>query len=60
LIKITKSTGLMGCTSMVSGISPAIAQTMVNLGFDVREIATSATLRDALEQAFQLLGRKIT
>ena len=60
LIKITKSTGLMGCTSMVSGISPAIAQTMVNLGFDVREIATSATLRDALEQAFQLLGRKIS
>ena len=60
LIKITKSTGLMGCTSMVSGISPAIAQTMVNLGFDVREIATSATLRDALEHAFQLLGRKIT
>lgn len=60
LIKITKSTGLMGCTSLVSGISPAIAQTMVNLGFDVKEIATSATLRDALEHAFRLIGRSIT
>ncbi len=59
LIKITKSTGLMGCTSLVSGISPAIAQTMVNLGFDVKEIATSATLRDALEHAFRLIGRSI-
>lgn len=60
LIKITKSTGLMGCTSLVSGISPAIAQTMVNLGFDVKEISTSATLRDALEQAFRLIGRTVT
>jgi rsbT co-antagonist protein RsbR len=59
LIKITKATGLMGCTSMVSGISPAIAQTMVNLGFDVKEITTSATLRDALEQAFRLIGRTV-
>ena len=60
LIKITKSTGLMGCTSLVSGISPAIAQTMVNLGFDVKEISISATLRDALEQAFRLIGRTVT
>jgi rsbT co-antagonist protein RsbR len=60
LIKITKSTGLMGCTSLVSGISPAIAQTMVNLGFDVGEISTSATLRDALEHAFRLIGRSVT
>ncbi len=60
LIKITKSTGLMGCTSLVSGISPAIAQTMVNLGFDVSEISTSATLRDALEKAFRLIGRNLS
>jgi rsbT co-antagonist protein RsbR len=60
LIKITKSTGLMGCTSLVSGISPEIAQTMVNLGFDVSEISTSATLHDALERAFRLIGRTVT
>ena len=60
LIKITKSTGLMGCTSLVSGISPEIAQTMVNLGFDVSEISTSATLHDALEHAFRRIGRTVT
>lgn len=60
LIKITKSTGLMGCTSLVSGISPSIAQTMVNLGFDVSEISTCATLRDALEKAFQMVGRRVS
>lgn len=59
MIKITKSTGLMGCTSLVSGISPAIAQTMVNLGFDVSEISTTATLRDALEHAFRMIGRNV-
>lgn len=60
LIKITKSTGLMGCTSLVSGISPEIAQTMVNLGFDVAQISTTATLHDALEHAFRLIGRRVT
>jgi rsbT co-antagonist protein RsbR len=60
LIKITKSTGLMGCTSLVSGISPEIAQTMVNLGFDTSQISTSATLHDALERAFRLVGRTVS
>lgn len=33
LIKMTKATRLMGCTCCISGISPAIAQTMVELGW---------------------------
>ena len=56
LIKITKATRLMGCTSLVSGVSPAIAQTIVHLGINVDEIRTTATLRDALEQAFRSVG----
>ncbi len=60
LFKITKSTGLMGCTSLISGISPAIAQTIVNLGIDVDEVNSTATLRDALEQAFKIIGRTVT
>ena len=60
LFKITKSTGLMGCTSLISGISPAIAQTIVNLGVDVGEVNSTATLRDALEQAFKIIGRTVS
>ena len=59
LIKITKSTKLMGCECILSGISPAIAQTIVELGIDVGEIKTTATLRDALEGAFRRAGLKV-
>lgn len=56
LIKITKATKLMGCECTLSGISPAIAQTVVELGIEVGEIRTTATLRDALEDAFRRTG----
>ena len=56
LIKITKATRLMGCECTLSGISPAIAQTVVELGIDVGEVNTTATLRDALEGAFRRTG----
>ena len=56
LIKITKATKLMGCKCTISGVSPAIAQTIVELGIDVGTIQTTATLRDALEDAFRTTG----
>lgn len=56
LIKITKATKLMGCECTISGVSPAIAQTVVGLGVDVDEVRTTATLRDALEGAFFRTG----
>jgi rsbT co-antagonist protein RsbR len=56
LIKMTKATRLMGCTCCISGISPAIAQTMVELGVEVGDILTHANLRDALQAAFTRLG----
>lgn len=60
LVKITKATRLMGCESTVSGVSPAIAQTIVELGIDVGTMMTTATMRDALADAFGTLGLKIT
>ncbi len=59
LIKITKATKLMGCECLLSGISPAIAQTMVELGIQVGDIRTTAALRDALSIAFQITGVEI-
>jgi rsbT co-antagonist protein RsbR len=56
LIKITKATKLMGCKCTISGVSPAIAQTIVELGIDVGEVETTATLRDALGNAFRVIG----
>ena len=56
LIKITKATRLMGCHAIVSGLSPAIAHTIVELGVDVESIRTTATLRDAFETALTIIG----
>ena len=60
LIKITKATRLMGCESTISGVSPAIAQTIVELGIDVGTVKTTVTMKDALADAFASLGTKIT
>lgn len=59
LIKITKATKLMGCECTISGVSPAIAQTVVELGIDVGEVSTTANLRDALTYAFRKTGAEI-
>jgi rsbT co-antagonist protein RsbR len=60
LIKITKATRLMGCESTISGVSPAIAQTIVELGIDVGTVKTTVTMKDALSDAFETLGKRIT
>jgi rsbT co-antagonist protein RsbR len=45
----------MGCECTISGLSPAIAQTIVELGIDVGRVKTTATMQDALVDAFQRL-----
>ena len=56
LIKITKATRLMGCKSLISGLSPAIAQTIADLGIDVGDVQTTGQLSDALRLAFDNVG----
>jgi rsbT co-antagonist protein RsbR len=53
LIKVTKATRLMGCESTISGVSPAIAQTITELGIDVGDVRTTANMRDALSLALK-------
>ncbi len=53
LIKVTKATRLMGCQSTISGVSPAIAQTITELGIDVGNVRTTANMRDALSLALE-------
>jgi len=59
LIKLTKATKLMGCESILSGISSEIAQTLVNLGVELGEITTTSTLKKALTKAFSMLGYEL-
>ncbi|MCG8576761.1 MAG: STAS domain-containing protein [Flavobacteriales bacterium] len=59
LIKITQATKLMGADCIISGISPAIAQTLVSLGISLGDVETQATLKDALENAFKMMDLKV-
>jgi rsbT co-antagonist protein RsbR len=60
LIKITKATRLMGCQCIISGISPAVANTIVQLGIDMGDVKTNATLREALVDSFTMLNLEVT
>lgn len=59
LIKIAKATKLMGCECILSGISPPVAQTIVQLGIDMESIHTKSTLSDALSEAFTMVNLKV-
>lgn len=60
IIKITKATKLMGCNCIISGISGAVAQTIVELGIQIDEINTTGNMQDALNTALQMTGSQIT
>jgi rsbT co-antagonist protein RsbR len=59
LIKITKATQLLGCRCVISGVSPAVAQTIINLGIDMEGIYTNSTLSDALQEAFTYINLEV-
>lgn len=56
LIKITKATKIMGCETIVSGVSSAIAHTIVELGIDIGEMMTTSSLRDAVSISLDRVG----
>ena len=58
LIKITKATRIMGCETLVSGVSCDIAHTIVELGVDLAGMQTTSTLRDALSQCLEKAKRR--
>ncbi|MFC7846742.1 STAS domain-containing protein [Streptomyces sp. NPDC001046] len=58
LMKTVAAARLMGAECIVSGIRPAIAQTIVHLGLDL-DVITRASLADALGYALHRLGADI-
>lgn len=60
LMKTVKAARLMGAECIISGIRPAIAQTIVHLGVDLSSVKTKATLSGALKTAFEILELKIS
>jgi len=60
LLKTVSAARLLGAECIVSGIRPQVAQTIVSLGIEFGDIATKATLADALAYALSRTGQKVT
>jgi rsbT co-antagonist protein RsbR len=58
LLKTVSAARLLGAECIVSGIRPQVAQTMVSLGIEFGDIATKATLADALAHALKRNGQR--
>lgn len=59
LIKTTKAGNMVGAGTILVGISPQVAQTLVRLGVSLGDIATFTDLRSGLEHVFKALGYQI-
>ncbi|MFI9803608.1 STAS domain-containing protein [Streptomyces sp. NPDC052301] len=60
LMKTVAAARLMGAECIVSGIRPAIAQTIVHLGIDLSSVLTRTSLSDALAHALDRQGTEVT
>ena len=49
----------MGASVIVTGLSSDVAQALVALGIDLREIATAGDLQGGIEEAERLLGYRV-
>lgn len=60
LLRATAAVRLLGASTILTGISPQVARTVVELGVDISAMHTRSRLADGIELALSLLGRKIT
>jgi rsbT co-antagonist protein RsbR len=56
LLKTVTAARLMGADCIISGVRPQIAQTIVHLGINLRDVTTKATLAAAFKTALDRLG----
>ena len=59
LVLTVEASRLLGATVIVTGLSPEIAQTLVNIGVDLSKMNTVGDLQGGIELAERVLGYKV-
>ncbi|TMQ55450.1 MAG: STAS domain-containing protein [Candidatus Eisenbacteria bacterium] len=59
LVLTVEAARLLGARVIVTGLSPEIAQTLVNIGVDLGKMNTVGDLQGGIEEAERLLGYKV-
>ncbi len=59
IVQTVEAARLMGAATVISGVSPEVAQTLVTLGVDLRRVATVGDLQRGLEEGDRLLGYRL-
>ena len=59
LVLTVEASRLLGATVIVTGLSPEIAQTLVNIGVDLGKMNTRGDLQGGIEEAERVLGYKV-
>ena len=59
IIKTVKAASLLGCTCIITGIRPEIAQTMTHIGIYFHEIHTERDMQEGLKKCLEMLGYEI-
>ena len=59
LVLTVEASRLLGATVIVTGLSPEISQTLVNIGVNLSKMNTVGDLQGGIEEAERLLGYKV-
>jgi rsbT co-antagonist protein RsbR len=56
IVQIIRAVELLGAKAVVTGIRPAVAQTVIAIGVDLSSITTRADLKDGLKLCLRSMG----
>ena len=57
LLRVVSAVGLLGAQSMLTGVSPKVAQTLIGVGAELAKVPSYATVEQALQRVMQRPGR---
>jgi rsbT co-antagonist protein RsbR len=59
LVKIVRAAALLGSRCVLTGLSPAVAQTLAEIGTDLQGVLTLRSLKEGLEDCLRFLGSPV-